>query len=313
MNNSNRINVNSKMIFPVNVNIIHKETNGKLLRNITAKNLVLKQYGLYSWVNFILGNYYNGNTEENFNNPSYNPSLDSRLFVPSYLAVGSNEDPLEGPAGTTTTTQITDTGLYHELPDPSVVGELGSSRIPLNRATYVEDYPQSNWLKVQYEAYIDENRFVGMTIGELGLMTRDRGNNAFARITSFEPFVKERNTVVQVIWEITIISLDTSNQQYDPVNKIPLQECIDKAINVLQVYTKDPDGLTNARVTLDSMIEPYTNNTTAMHYLLSDNVTQDTINNFLSKEFNSLSDTGLIPLIHKFDPNWNPSTMADNN
>lgn len=285
------------LMFPVNVSIINKTTGGRVLNTASIKNMCLKEYGLYSYVRFLLGDFHN------------NQLIDDGQYIPKYLAVGSNEAPLTGAPGTTTAVQITDVSLFHEINDSSVTGEPETkNRIKLNRANYIEDVETEPWLKIQYEAYIPEDRFVGMTIGEMALMTQPTGWNAYARITGFPPFVKEPNTVVQVIWEITIISVESSTRFVPPV-KTYLREAIEKAINVLQEYTTDPSGLTGARVELDKLLEPATNVSTGLWFLLNDNeqVTQETINDFLSKPFNSITDTGLIPLIHKFDPTWEPS------
>lgn len=287
----------SRLIFPVNVQIYHKSTDGQILNHSAVKNMVLKEYGLYSYVRWLIGSFHNGALEDN------------GQFVPQYLAVGSNQAPLNGAPGTDTAVKITDISLFHELDDSAVTGEPQNRvRIPLNRANYIEDVEDQNWLKVQYEAYIPENRFVNETIGEFALMTEPTGWNAYARITGFEPFVKVPHSVVQIIWEITIISIESSTRFVPPV-KTHLREAIEKAINVLQEYTTDPSDLTGARIVLDKMLEPATNVGTGLWYLLNENeqITQDSINNYLSKPFNSLEDTGLIPLIHKFDPNWEPT------
>lgn len=287
----------SRLVFPVNVNIYHKSTDGRRLHETSVKNMCLKEYGLYSYVRWLIGSFHNGSL------------VDNGQYVPQYLAVGSNTAPLNGAPNTDTAVKITDVSLFHELDDTSVTGEPASkNRIPLNRANYIEDVENQNWLKVQYEAYIPEDRFVNETIGELALMTMPTGWNAYARVTGFEPFVKVPNSVVQVIWEITIISVESSERFVPPI-KTYLREAIEKAINVLDVYTTDPDGLNNARVHLDALIQPATTMGTGLWYLLNENeqITQDAINNYLSKPFNSLEDTGLIPLINKFDPDWLPS------
>nr|DAX73802.1 MAG TPA: hypothetical protein [Caudoviricetes sp.] len=287
----------SRLVFPVNVNIYHKSTDGRRLHETSVKNMCLKEYGLYSYVRWLIGSFHNSSL------------VDNGQYVPQYLAVGSNTAPLNGAPNTDTAVKITDVSLFHELDDTSVTGEPASkNRIPLNRANYIEDVENQNWLKVQYEAYIPEDRFVNETIGELALMTMPTGWNAYARVTGFEPFVKVPNSVVQVIWEITIISVESSERFVPPI-KTYLREAIEKAINVLDVYTTDPDGLNNARVHLDALIQPATTMGTGLWYLLNENeqITQDAINNYLSKPFNSLEDTGLIPLINKFDPDWLPS------
>ena len=89
------------------------------------------------------------------------------------------------------------------------------------------------------------------------------------------------------------------------------KEAVEKAIDVLYVDTEDPEGLDGARLALEKLIQPAKKEGTGLYYLLNDNnmITQDVINNFLSKPFNSLDDCGIISLIHKFPSgeNWQPS------
>lgn len=287
----------SPILFPVNVQILHKTTDGRLLKSQAIKNRVLKTFGLYSWVRFILGDFYNNNL------------LDEGQYIPKYLAVGSNEQPLNGAPGTDTAVKITDISLFNEINDSAVTGEpIERNRIKLNRANYIEDIEDEPYLKIQYEAYIPEDRFVNQTIGEMALMTQPTGWNAFARITGFEPFVKVPHSVVQVIWEITIISIESSERFVPPI-KTYLREAIEKGIDVLCDFTSDPNGLSGARIALNALLQPATTVGTGLWYLLNENeqITQDIINNYLSKPFVSITDTGLIPLIEKFDPTWEPT------
>lgn len=287
----------NKATIKANARIIQTTTDGRIIRDIAVKNMVLKQYGLYSYVRFILGSFNNGTL------------FDYKQYVPKYLAVGSNTGELNGAPGTDTAVKITDTSLYHEIEDTAVTGEpIENNRIKLNRANYVEDNENENWLKVQYEAYIPENRFVNETIGEMALMTMPTGWNAFARITGFPPILKTPHTVIQVIWEITVISVESSTRYLPPI-KTSLIEAVEKAIDVLCDYKEDPTGLEGARIALNKLIQPSTENSTGLYYILNDNemITQDVINNYLSAPFESLESTGLIPLINKFDPDWVPS------
>lgn len=294
-----KVKTKAGLLFPTNVHILHKSLSGQLLNERTIKNMVLKEYGLYSYIRFILGSFKNGNL-----------SSDADQYIPKYLALGSNQPPLTGAVGTTTAVNVTDTSLYHEINDTAITGET-KNRINLNRANYVEDNQGEPYLKVQFEAYVPEDRFVNETIGEAALMTGETGWNAFARVSGFEPFVKVPNTVIQIIWEITIISVE-SYVKYAPPTKIYLKECIEKAIDVLEKFTSDASEenvtLTGSRLALENLIIPSSNVSTGMYLLLNENenITQDKINNFLSKPFVSVNDTGLVALIQKFDPNWEP-------
>lgn len=292
---TNNIKSKSRVLFPVNVRILQKSLSGQILTDQVVKNRVLKEYGLYSWVRFIIGDFYNGSL------------LDAGQYIPKYLAVGSNTSPLNGASNTSTAVKITDVSLYHELDDYQTTGEAqGKNRIKLNRANYIEDVKDEPWLKVQYEAYIPEDRYVNETIGEFALMTEETGWNAFARISGFEPFKKAPNTVVQVIWEITILSIESSTRLIPPI-KTYLREAIEKAIKVLQEYPEDV--LPDSRLYLEKLIEPATVANTGLYYLLNENeqITQEVINNYLSRPFVSVKNTGLIPLINKFDPTWKPT------
>lgn len=294
----------SRVMFPVNVSILHKSSlTGQILHSYTIKNRVTKPIALYGVVRFFLGDF----TE----NRRSLLNIDAGDYIPKYLALGSNAPETNGMPGTSTAVKVTDQSLYHELDDSSVTGEpTERHRIKLNRANYVEDVEEEPYLKIQYEAYVPEDRYVNETIGEMALMTKPTGWNAFARVTGFEPFVKVPHSVINVIWEISVISVESSERFVPPI-KVYLREAVEKAINVLQVDKNDPSGLTGARVALDKLIEPATEVDTGLYYLLNDNdsITQDVVNNYLSKPFNNVNDTGLIPLIHKFPSgrNWQPS------
>lgn len=296
------LKIREGLVPEVNVRILQRKADGTLIRDTAVKNRVLKTFGLYSYVRFILGSFNNGSL------------WDYKQYVPKYLAVGTNTTPLTGAPGTDTAVKVTDISLFHEIDDTAITGEpIEKNRIKLNRANYVEDNTEEPFLKVQYEAYIPEDRFVNETIGEMALMTMPTGWNAFARITGFEPILKEPNTVIQVIWSITVISVESSTRFLPPI-KTALREAIEKAINVLQVDTVDPDGLTGARVALDKLIQPATTVDTGLYYLLNDNemITQDVINNYLSKPFVDINNTGLVPLINKFPSgeSWHPSVQG---
>lgn len=280
----------NSMLFQSNVRILQKAVNGNLLTDLAVKNRVLRDYGVYSYIRFLLGSFDNGSI------------WDKQQYVPKYLAVGSNQQPLTGAPGTDTVVKFTDTSLFHELDDSAVTGELPeNNRIKLNRGNYVEDNTEDGYIQIQYEAYIPEDRFVGETIGELALMTQKTGWYAYARVSGFEPFIKTEGSVVQIIWTITVKSIESSTR-FIQLDKKYLRESIEKAINVLQVDTEDPEELDGARLSLDKLIEPATNVGTGLYYLLNDNemITQDDINNYLSKPFNSLDNTGLISLIQHF-------------
>lgn len=297
-----KFSLKSPILFPTNVRIIQKSTSGEIIDVQEAKNMVLKSYGLYSWIYLLTGSFHNGS------------NISEDIYIPKYLAIGSNTPPSNGAPNVDTAVRITDTSLYHELTDNT--DGVTPARIKLNRLNFIEDNESGHYLKLQYEAYVPEDRYVNAQIGEFALMTAESGFNAFARISGFDVFEKKPNTVIQVIWELSIISVEQSDR-WLPINKTPLKEAIAKGIDILQKYTTDPKDDTGAtiegaRVALNNLLEPASVAKTGLWYLTEDNeyVTQDAINNYLSKDYVSLTDTGLIPLINKWE-DWSPPSNGN--
>lgn len=218
----------SSLDFPVNVCIRHLDADsGKVLSRQYTHNRVLKYFGLYSWFRFIQNDFFNNSIRVD---PSY--------YIPKYLAVGTNSGVRTGPSGTSTVVNIEDTGLYHEVK----VDTTGQGRIPITSQNLIEDRAGQDYLKITYIIDIPKDRFVNETIGELGLMTTKDQDTAFARVTGFDPITKIPNTIVQVIWEISVRSIETLNDPYRPVSKQHLLECIDAGVRVLREQSEDPEN-----------------------------------------------------------------------
>ena len=220
----------SSVLFPVNVQILQTTNTGRKVVQTYAKNLVLKDFGLYPYARFIMGSI------------SQTDNLDQ--YIPKYIALGSNgEEQTDYTGGYIPTTDVrvgidvnaTDTALYKEFDD-------GLSRIKLNRTNYIEDYAGDSFIKVQYEAFIPEDRYENTIINELALMTSETGNTAFARVSKLTtPIIKTPGTVIQIIWEVVIKAVATADR-YVPVNKDALREATDKAIEILLKAEQYPDG-----------------------------------------------------------------------
>lgn len=218
----------SSLDFPVNVCIRHIDADsGKELSKQYTHNRVLKYFGLYSWFRFIQNDFFNESIRVD---PSY--------YIPQFLAVGANAGVRTGPPGTATVVQVEDTGLYHEI----VKDSTGQGRIPITSQNLIEDRIGQDYLKITYIVNVPKDRFVNETIGEFGLMTTRDQNTAFARVTGFDPILKIPNTIIQVIWEISVRSIETLNDPYRPVSKIHLLECIDAGVRVLREQPNDPEN-----------------------------------------------------------------------
>lgn len=216
----------SSLDFPVNVCIRHLDADsGKVLSRQYTHNRVLKYFGLYSWFRFIQNDFFNNSIRVD---PSY--------YIPQYLAVGTNAGVRTGPLNTSTAVKVEDTGLYHEI----IRDSTGQGRIPITSQNLIEDRSGQDYLKITYIVNIPKDRFVNETIGELGLMTTEDQHTAFARVTGFDPILKIPNTIVQVIWEISVRSIETLDDPFRPVSKEHLLECIDAGVRVLREHLNDP-------------------------------------------------------------------------
>lgn len=218
----------SSLDFPVNVCIRHLDADsGKVLSRQYTHNRVLKYFGLYSWFRFIQNDFFNSSIR-----------VDPHYYIPQYLAVGSNAGVRTGPPNTSTVVKVEDTGLYHEI----TVDSTGQGRIPIMSQNLIEDRAGQDYLKITYVVDIPKDRFVNETIGELGLMTTKDQDTAFARVTGFDPITKIPNTIVQVIWEISVRSIETLNDPFRPVSKQHLLECIDAGVRILREQPNDPEN-----------------------------------------------------------------------
>lgn len=211
MNKSNVINKSSSAV-NVNVRLTKRDaTTGRILHNVEGHNRVTKM-AIMGIIRFCNG-------EFNDTTP-----LTILNYIPRYLALGSNTAGTINP-GVTSEVTVNDSKLLSEI--MSDTGE--NMRIKLTQRN-IENRYTNPYIKLTIRCFIPVDRFVGEKIGEAGLFTDEIGNNCWARIT-FEPFTKELNTVVDVTWEITVVSMESSNQPYEEVDKDSLKLAIDNALD----------------------------------------------------------------------------------
>lgn len=86
------------------------------------------------------------------------------------------------------------------------------------------------YIKLTIKHYIPVTAYVGESIAEAGLFTDKTGNNAIARIT-FDRFIKDEETVIDVTWEITIVSMESENEAYVSIDKQDLKTSIGDALD----------------------------------------------------------------------------------
>ncbi len=145
-----------------------------------------------------------------FNETNY---LTSYEWLPRYLALGTNVQTVDSSSAIKTEVQINDTKLLDEI----------SPRLKLPDRNIVINRTSQNYIQLVITTYLPEEYFNGQTIREAGLFAKESGNNCLFRIV-FDDITKERDSVVEVTWTISVISIDSQNEPYEEYSKADLRE-----------------------------------------------------------------------------------------
>ena len=189
--------VGSQMPIYQNVCIRRRLKSGKIIEERYAKNRVTKLM-LYGIARFLLGHYSNANPEKIYE------------VIPRYLALGTNIPGADiAYAGVTTQSSVNDTRLLNEIKMSSTSGRTE----PVNRIWIAErNFSKLNTkfsndsIKISIKTYVSSNTYDGMTIGEVGLFSKEKDNNCLARVTFLPPIVKKEGEVLDIQWDITLMS-----------------------------------------------------------------------------------------------------------
>lgn len=159
-----------------------------------------------------------------FNDTSYTLAQE---WIPRYLGLGTNIASVDSDSHIKQEVQINDTRLLDEI----------SPRLKLpDRNTIVNRTAQS-YVQLVITTYLPEELYNGQTIREAGLFSKATGNNCLFRIV-FDEITKERDSVVEVTWTISIISIDSRNEPYEEYSKADLREAINEVIErTAELYT----------------------------------------------------------------------------
>lgn len=124
-------------------------------------------------------------------------------YVPAYVAVGDNL--LADTQGTNVSrynVEVSDSKLFGEIP----LNETGhNERIGISSKTINNN--NSDYISVSMQSYIQSGTFTDKTIREIGLFTKQSGNNCLARVILDEGIVKGADDIVDILWVITITSV----------------------------------------------------------------------------------------------------------
>lgn len=179
---------------------------GRVLQQVSGHNRCLRME-LMGITKFLNGE---------FNNTTYQLAYD---WVPRYLGLGTNVATVDSSSSIKTEVQINDTRLLDEI----------SPRLKLPDRNKVVNRTSQSYVQLIITTYLPEEYYNGQIIREAGLFSKATGNNCLFRIV-FDEITKERDSVVEVTWTISVISIDSHNEPYEEYSKADLREAINEVI-----------------------------------------------------------------------------------
>ena len=227
----------------VNVHIQARNVEtGEITYDIEKHNRVMKS-SLYSLARVINGEFCTADNITINNNRRFQ----LYNYIPRYIALGSNVAPAGKPNNTNVSTEVT-------INDSCLLNEFNYPRMKLTQKNLIEDRYNAPYIKLTIKHYVPVTAFVGEEIAEAGLFCEETGNNLWARIT-FPRFKKDDVTVVDITWEITIISLESTDEPYVDIDKSGLWSSFTNAFGIL--VNKYGSDLNNLMSLLEEGIKVY--------------------------------------------------------
>lgn len=185
-------------------------------------------------------------------------------WIPRYLGVGTNVASPDSQSSITTSVQVNDTRLLSEI-SPRM--KLQDKHKIVNRAT-------QSYIQLIISTYLPEHLYNGYTIKEAGLFSKPTGNNCLFRVV-FDGIQKTEDSVVEVNWTISIISVDSHNQPYEEVDKSDLKLSID---TMLDRFVALYGNFAEPCAKLKNAIEEYANLTATQETVDEDTASMSEIN-----------------------------------
>lgn len=186
----------------VNVQLTKRDKKtGKILQKVQGHNRCLRNQllGMAKWLN------------GEFNDTqSY---LLHYNWIPRYLGIGTNEATYESDSTVTREVTVNDTRLLSEI----------SPRVKLPERNTIITKSTQDYVQLVIVTYLPSELYNNKTICEAGLFSKASGNNCLFRI-AFDGIEKTEDSVIEVNWTISIISVDSQNQPYEGVDKTGLRQ-----------------------------------------------------------------------------------------
>lgn len=171
----------SQVSYTVNVSVkeIDKITH-KVYKEVKGSNRATRN-ALYGIVKFLNGEF----------NPSINDYINSvNKFIPRFIALGKG----------TRNVSVNDSDLSNEF-----LVNNSPYRVKINDSEVVNNR-NNPYMKLITKTYISDDYFDNNEFTELGLFSTEKTSSCWARVVMNQPFRKSDTTVLEVTWEISVIS-----------------------------------------------------------------------------------------------------------
>ena len=213
--------------FNVTIRVVNKKTN-TIIDTIRKSNRVTK-LAIMGLIKFTNG-------EFNPSSPEY--LYFTQKYIPRYLALGTNVA-TEINQGVSSMVDVNDSKLLAEIVDKTTGDNL---RIKLPQRNQIINRYTDPYMKLVIRCYVPEEMFNGEIIREAGLFTDSTGNNCWARIVLPRQISKTEDIVLDVVWELTFISLESTSLPYEESggSKSQLYNIISEGLSKVESqYTPD--------------------------------------------------------------------------
>ena len=197
----------------VNVKLTKRDKKtGRIIETREGHNTCLKMQlmGIVKWLN-----------------GDFNDTTQSYLYhynwIPRYLGVGTNLANYETTEDVVSEVNINDTHLLSEI----------SPRIKLPERNKIINRSSQRYIQLVISTYLPSEYYNGEVISEAGLFSGESGNNCLFRIV-FDGITKTEDSIIEIDWTISVISVESTNQPYVESDKIDLLQKLEEILDVLR-------------------------------------------------------------------------------
>ena len=196
----------------INVKLTKRNKNtGRVLETRQGHNTCLKTQlmGIVKWMN------------GEFNESA--PFLLGADWIPRYLGVGTNISTYENVEGNSVGTEVNvnDTRLLSEI----------SPRMKLPERNTIVNRSTQRYVQLVISSYLPSEYYNNEVIAEAGLFSKENGNNCLFRIV-FDGINKTEDSVIEVDWTISVISIESNNEPYESIDKSDLRLSMEQLLDL---------------------------------------------------------------------------------